>query len=132
MLNVPRVSLLIHHPFCCGRWSARESWCAFIAFCYTRSVHVISQKRIREAVTRFPRHEGALLGWYKLVKTGAFENFAVLRSTFPGVDKVGRFVVFNIAGNHLRIVSAMHFDRRRVYIREILTHSEYDEEKWKR
>ena len=31
-----------------------------------------------------------------------------------------------------RIVTAVHFDRGRVYTREILTHSEYDEEKWKR
>ena len=95
-------------------------------------MHVISQKRIREAVARFPRHEGALLSWYRLVKTATFENFASLRSMFPGVDKVGRFVVFNVAGNHLRIIAAVHFERRRVYIREILTHSEYDEEKWKR
>lgn len=103
-----------------------------IAICYTLDMHVISQKRIREAVARFPRHEGALLSWYRLVKTGTFENFAALRTTFPGVDKVGRFVVFNVAGNHLRIVTAVHFDRGRVYIREILTHSGYDEEKWKR
>ena len=103
-----------------------------IAICYIPNVHVVSQKRIREAVTRHPRHESALLAWYRLVKTGTFENFAALRSTFPGVDKAGRFVVFNIAGNNLRIVSAVHFDRGRIYIRDILTHSEYDEEKWKR
>ena len=103
-----------------------------IAICYLPDMHVISQKRIREAVAGHPRHEGALLAWYRLVKTGTFENFAALRSTFPGVDKVGRFVVFNIAGNSLRIVSAVHFNRGRVYIRDILTHSEYDEEKWKR
>ena len=66
------------------------------------------------------------------MKTATFENFASLRGTFPGADKVGSFVVFNVAGNHLRIITAVHFDRRRIYIREILTHSEYDEEKWKR
>ena len=93
---------------------------------------IVGRKRIREAVARFPRYEGALPRWYRLVKTATFENFASLRSTFPGVDKVGRFVVFNVAGNHLRIIAAVHFERRRVYIREILTHSEYDEAKWKR
>ena len=95
-------------------------------------MHVISQKRIREAVARFPRHEAALLSWYRLVKTTRFGNYAALRNTFPGVDKVGRFFVFNVAGNHLRIVAAVHFDRGRIYIREILTHSEYDEDRWKR
>ena len=95
-------------------------------------MHVISQKRIREAVARFPRHEGALLGWYRITKTTTFENFAALRRAFPGVDKVGRHFVFNVAGNHLRIVAAIHFNRGRIYIREILTHSEYDQNKWKR
>ena len=55
-----------------------------------------------------------------------------MRSTFPGVDKVGKLFVFNVAGNHLRIVAAVHFNRGKVYIRDILTHSEYDEGKWKR
>jgi len=29
------------------------------------------------------------------------------------------------------VVEAVHFNRGRVYIRDILTHSQYDEEKWK-
>ena len=56
----------------------------------------------------------------------------MLRNTFPGVDKVGKLFVFNVAGNHLRIVAAVHFNRGKVYIRNILTHSEYDEGKWRR
>ena len=74
----------------------------------------------------------SILSWYRLVRTATFENFAALRRAFPGVDKVGRYFVFNVAGNHLRIVAAVHFNRRKVYIREILTHTEYDDEKWKR
>ena len=58
-------------------------------------------------------------------------NFAELRNTFRSVDKVGRVYVFNVAGNHLRIVAAIHFNRQKVYIRGILTHMEYDQEKWK-
>ena len=95
-------------------------------------MHVISQKRIREAIAWFPQHERALLSWYRLIKLSTFGDFATLRNTFPGVDKVGKLFVFNVAGNHLRIVAAVHFNRGKVYIRDILTHSEYDEGKWKR
>ena len=55
-----------------------------------------------------------------------------LRNTLPGIDKVGKLFAFNVAGNHLGIVAAAHFNRGKVYIRDILTHLEYDEGKWKR
>ena len=95
-------------------------------------MHVISQKRIREAVARFLQHESALLSWHRLMKTSTFENYAALRNAFSGVDKVGKVFVFNVAGNHLQIIAAVHFNRGKVYIREILTHEEYDEQSWKR
>ena len=40
--------------------------------------------------------------------------------------------VFNIAGNHLRIVAAVHFNRTKVYIQAIMTHAEHDTGDWKR
>ena len=95
-------------------------------------MHVISQKKIREAIACFPQHERAILSWYRLMKLSTFGDFATLRNTFPGVDKVGGLFVFNVAGNHLRIVAAVHFNRGKIYIRDILTHAEYDEGKWKR
>ena len=95
-------------------------------------MHVISQKKIREAIARFPQHERAILSWYRLMKLSTFGDFAALRNTFPGVDKIGRLFVFNVAGNHLRIVAAVHFNRGKIYIRDILAHAEYDEGKWKR
>ena len=58
-------------------------------------------------------------------------NFAELRNTFRSIDKVGRVYVFNVADNHLRIVAAIHFNRQKVYMRGILSHMEYDQEKWK-
>ncbi len=58
-------------------------------------------------------------------------NFAELRNAFRSVDKVGRVYVFNVTGNHLRIVAAIHFNRQKAYIRSILSHLEYDQEKWK-
>ena len=30
-----------------------------------------------------------------------------------------------------RIIAAIHYNRRRIYIRHVLTHAEYDKGKWK-
>jgi mRNA interferase HigB len=44
---------------------------------------------------------------------------------------VGKLTVFNIGGNRARLVAAIHYNRCRVYIRAVLTHSEYDAGAWK-
>ena len=60
-----------------------------------------------------------------------FNSFTALRHTFPSADKVGDFVVFNIAGNKYRLVVSIHFNREKVYIRHVLTHHAYDRGEWK-
>ena len=47
-------------------------------------------------------------------------------------DYVDPFMVFNIGGNKYRLIAVIHYNRRKVYIRQVLTHAEYDRDKWKR
>ena len=65
------------------------------------------------------------------MKRRNFASFAELRSVFPDADRVGKLTVFNIGGNKARLVAAMHYNRRRVYIRAVLTHAEYDAGTWR-
>jgi mRNA interferase HigB len=60
-----------------------------------------------------------------------FPNLDALEVTFPTADKVGNFVVFNIGGNKYRLITAVHFNRGKVYVRHVLTHQEYDRGTWK-
>ena len=36
-----------------------------------------------------------------------------------------------LRGNKYRLITSIHFNRRRVYVRHILTHAEYDRGDWK-
>lgn len=54
-----------------------------------------------------------------------FSSFNELRKTFPTADKVGDLIVFNISGNKFRLITSIHFNRNKVYIRHVLTHPEY-------
>lgn len=94
-------------------------------------MHVISRKALRTFWERYPESEQPLVRWHQIVERTIFANFADLRRTFPSADQVGRFVVFNIAGNKYRLVTSMHFNAQRVYIRHVLTHPDYDEGAWK-
>ncbi|MBI5014906.1 MAG: type II toxin-antitoxin system HigB family toxin [Deltaproteobacteria bacterium] len=65
------------------------------------------------------------------MKKGVFSSFADVRSTFSGVDQVGKLTVFNIGGNKARPVAAIHYNREKAYMRAVLTHPEYDRGTWK-
>ena len=69
--------------------------------------------------------------WYQLVKHNNFSTFAHLRETFPSADQVGKLTVFNIGGNKVRLIAAIHYNRRKIYIRAVLAHAEYDERRWR-
>ena len=65
------------------------------------------------------------------MKGNEFSTIEEIRELFPSADKVGKLTVFNIGGNKIRLIAAIHYNRRKVYIRAVLTHKEYDEGKWK-
>ena len=67
-----------------------------------------------------------------LLEKNNFNDFADLKKTFNSVDKVGDKYVFDIGGNKLRLIASIHFNRNKLYIREILTHIEYEKGKWRK
>jgi mRNA interferase HigB len=95
-------------------------------------MHIITHTRIVAAQQRLPECSGALDLWYRLMKRGQYGNFAELKSAFGSVDKVGNVFVFNVGGNKLRIVAAVHFNRAKVFVRHVLTHEEYDRGDWRK
>jgi len=94
-------------------------------------MHVISRKRLNEFAARYPDTRASLARWYWLARRNDFLNFAELRAIFPSADRVGKLTVFNIGGNNVRLIAAIHYNRRKIYVRSVLTHKEYDEQRWK-
>jgi mRNA interferase HigB len=94
-------------------------------------MHIITRKRLNEFAEKHPTATGGLVHWYQILKRNNPGNFVALRRLFPHADQVGGLTVFNIGGNKARLVTAVHYNRRRVYIRAVLTHAEYDAGKWK-
>ena len=94
-------------------------------------MHIITRKRLLDFSIKYPDAVEPLDRWYRVVKHSSFNSFADLRNTFPQADKVGKFTVFNIGGNKYRLIVYIVFSAKRIYIRNILTHEEYDKENWK-
>ena len=94
-------------------------------------MHIITRKRLNDFAEKHPDAKAALQNWYKAAKSKNFSSFVNLRETFASADQVGKLTVFNIGGNKVRLIAAIHYNRRKIYIRAVLTHSEYDQDKWK-
>ena len=99
-------------------------------------MRVISRKRLREFGAEHPTAKTPLTLWYKLTSEASWRHFADVRSTFGSVDAArvssGNTVyIFDIRGNNFRLIAAIHFNTRTVYVLAVLTHEEYDKEKWK-
>jgi mRNA interferase HigB len=102
----------------------------------SRRNHVISRRKFREFVAAHPEHAGVmkkLLGWYREAERADWPNFAAVRRSFNHADQVGEYVVFNVGGNKVRLVTMIFYNTkpRRIYILHVLTHSEYDRGDWK-
>ena len=94
-------------------------------------MHVISRKVLRQFWQEYPDSETALIRWLKIIESVSFQSFEELRSVFPNADLVTNLIVFNIGGNKYILIASIHFNLQKVYIRYILTHSEYDKDRWK-
>ena len=90
-------------------------------------MRVISRKLLYDFAMRFPAATNALNEWWKKTEAADWNNFADIKKTFNSVDYVGdsRFV-FNIKGNNIRLVGMIFFEKKKVYVRGVLTHPEYD------
>ena len=92
------------------------------------------------AIDRFAKkHRDAakwLANWVDIAKTAAWQNIQDVRRQFPSADGVtlkSRVVVtvFNVKGNEYRLLTVIGYAARRVVVIDVLTHAEYDSEKWK-
>lgn len=94
-------------------------------------MHVISRKKLREAASRHGDVEAPLDVWFRVAKRASWQTLGDVRKTFSSADLVDKWTVFNIRGNKYRLITEINYRFQRIYIRHVLTHAEYDKEKWK-
>jgi len=92
---------------------------------------LLVERKLKEATTRHGELEAPLDVWFRIAKKASWQNLTDVRKTFANADLVDRWTVFNIKGNRYRLITEINYRFRRVYIRHVLTHAEYDREGWK-
>jgi len=98
-------------------------------------MRVISKSRLKE-FWEFAGHadaEGPLRAWYTHVnsRTVSWQDWEDARASFASASIVGDCIVFNIGGNKYRLISRIRYATQKVFVLRVMTHAEYDEDKWK-
>jgi mRNA interferase HigB len=77
--------------------------------------------------------EGPLRAWYTHVssRTVSWHAWGDVKASFPSASILGDCVVFNIGGNKHRLIGRIRYATQKVFVLKVMTHGEYDEDKWK-
>lgn len=64
-------------------------------------------------------------------KSVVWRTWADVRADIGSASLVGNCTVFNIRGNKYRLVTRILFPSQKVFVLQVMTHAEYDTDKWK-
>ena len=91
-------------------------------------VQIIALRTLRLFWEVHPQAEMPLRTWYALVANASWDGPADVKQQFgASVDFVpDNRVIFDIGGNKFRLITAIHHNTGRVFVRNVFTHPEYD------
>jgi mRNA interferase HigB len=95
-------------------------------------VNVISKRGLFVRAAKYPDAQSALQVWFDTAHAADWKNLEDIRKAYPATDMVGDLAIFNIRGNHYRLIVRMVWKYKRIYVKEFLTHAEYDRGRWKK
>lgn len=95
-------------------------------------MNVISKRGLFERAAKFADAKSALQVWFDTAVEAEWRNIEDVRKSFPATDMTDGLAIFNIRGNKYRLIVRMVFQYQRIYVKEFLTHAEYDKGRWKK
>jgi mRNA interferase HigB len=90
-------------------------------------LRIIAKKTLRDFWIKHPDCEQQLKAWYQETSKADWEGPKDIKIDYPTASflKDNR-VVFNIKGNHYRLIVRINYSYKLVWIRFIGTHAQYD------
>jgi mRNA interferase HigB len=90
-------------------------------------MRIIAKRTLQNFWEIYPKSKQSLLSWYQIFNKSDFQTINEIKKIFGSADFIGNnIVIFNICGNHYRLIVKINFITQIVYIKFIGTHEEYD------
>jgi len=90
-------------------------------------MNVIKKKTLDGYAARHADVAEPLSSWRKAFEKTDFADIHAVHAVLPSADFADPYTIFNIKGNNYRLITIIHYRYQRVYIKEFLTHAEYDQ-----
>ena len=97
----------------------------------TASMHLISARNLKLAVSQYPDLEENIKIICKNIEDANWSRLLELQEVYPSAEAVGNFTVINVKGNKYRLILSIDYEKQVAYFKYFLTHAEYDKEQWK-
>lgn len=92
---------------------------------------ILGRMVLEEGARTYSDSRKALSAWVSIVAAARWVTLIDLKSAIRSADYVRPYTVFNIKGNHYRLISLVDYERQVVAARNFLTHADYDKGNWK-
>lgn len=92
-------------------------------------MNVISKRPFNDAAKKYPNDRVALMEIFKVLQRTSFHNPEELKGVYASLDNFkykDKWWVLDVGGNNLRIVTFIQFVNKRMYIKHIVNHADYD------
>jgi mRNA interferase HigB len=94
-------------------------------------VRIVAKKRLMDLARAHGDCVKHIEDWYNIARKARWHNLVELHRTHPSADDVDGKIVFNIKGNAYRLIVSIWYEGGVIYIKDLLTHSDYDKGAWK-
>ena len=90
-------------------------------------MRVIAKKTLRDFWSKYPDCEQQLKAWYQEAEDANWKGPTDIKRDYPSASIIGdNRIIFNIKGNHYRLIVRINYNYGMVWIRFIGTHKQYD------
>jgi mRNA-degrading endonuclease HigB of HigAB toxin-antitoxin module len=104
-------------------------------------VNIISRPKLREMAQHYAPAAPWIEGWINRVASKQWTCLEDVRADYPSADHVCNCLIFNVCGNHYRLIVGIWWARSdddgnpsngAMFIKHLLPHSEYNKNKWRK
>lgn len=94
-------------------------------------MEILNSRLIKKFIRKHNDADIPLQDWMTKASTARWRNNSDVHKTFNNAEHLGKQkFIFNIGGNNFRMVAMVWIVNEKVYILKLLTHAEYDKEKF--